>query len=162
MAAARRASLTAALRRFELLAVADYFSPSSRVLEVGGGDGWQASIIASWGCEVRSIDIEPHLHVHHPVERYDGRTIPSEAGAFDIVFSSHVLEHVAELPALSMEMARVLRPDGVMIHLMPSATWRLWTLLAHYPYVLKRLGEALWRPVRWRVGRGWSPQPARE
>ena len=30
------------------------------------------------------------------------------------------------------EMQRVLTKDGIAIHLMPTATWRLWTNLTHY------------------------------
>jgi hypothetical protein len=36
-------------------------------------------------------------------------------------------------------MRRVLKTDGRMVHVVPSASWRFWTSLAHYPYVLKRI-----------------------
>ena len=80
-------SLRSTYRRAELAAVERFFAPTSRVLEIGGGSGWQASIMASWGCDVQSIDIEPHAKPHHPVARYDGRAIPFETATFDIVFS---------------------------------------------------------------------------
>jgi SAM-dependent methyltransferase len=53
------------------------------------------------------------------------------------VFSSSVLEHVREPAALQAEILRVLKTGGRAVHAVPSATWRLWTSLAHYPYLLK-------------------------
>lgn len=37
-------------------------------------------------------------------------------GSFDVVVSNSVLEHVADPPALFAALARVLAPDGVMLH----------------------------------------------
>jgi SAM-dependent methyltransferase len=134
------------LRRAELATVERYFTPPCHVLELGGGSGWQASIMTTWGCTVRSIDIRSDSS-YHQVELYDGRSIPFEPASFDIVFSSNVLEHVEDLASLFPEMARVLRPGGVMIHIVPSATWRLWTLLIHYPHVVRRAWSILGKPL---------------
>lgn len=76
---------------------------------------------------------------HHPVQEYDGRTIPLPDSSMDVVFSSHVLEHIDPLPPLLAETHRVMRPDALAIHILPSATWRIWTSLAYYPFVLKTL-----------------------
>ena len=62
------------------------------------------------------------------VERYDGaalaalQALPFAAGAFDCVVSSHVLGHVPpELkPRVFAEMARVLRPGGVSVHVIET------------------------------------------
>ena len=48
------------------------------------------------------------------------------------MFSSNVLEHVGDLPAMLDEMARVLAPGGVALHVMPTHHWRLWTSIGHY------------------------------
>ncbi len=55
-----------ALRRTELQAVRAWFPPHARVLEVGGDTGYQASLLASWGCNVASVDI-PEPPYHPPV-----------------------------------------------------------------------------------------------
>jgi hypothetical protein len=36
----------------------------------------------------------------------------------------------------------VLKPDGIAVHLLPTASWRVWTLLAHYPWLVKAGAEA--------------------
>jgi SAM-dependent methyltransferase len=130
------------LRSAELALVKLYFSGSPKVLEIGGGNGWQASIMQGWGCCVSSIDIaggptktEPHF----PVATYDGKQIPFGANEFDLVFSSNVLEHVADLTSLLSEIARVVKQKGVAIHILPTPTWRLFTSIAHYPFLVAYL-----------------------
>jgi len=50
-------------------------------------------------------------------------------GMFDVVFSSHVLEHIGDPVALVREMRRVLRPGGAVVSVLPSQfaspTWRI-------------------------------------
>jgi hypothetical protein len=31
----------------------------------------------------------------------------------------------------------VLKPDGIAVHLLPTASWRAWTLFAHYPWLVE-------------------------
>jgi len=128
------------IRKAEIQLIRPWIKPSFRILEVGGGDGYQAGQIASWGCSVESIDIsDSHkalLKHHYPVKTYDGKTIPYADQSFDVVFSSNVLEHVVALAPLFTEMRRVLKSDGQAIHILPSTTWRLWTLITHYPNLL--------------------------
>jgi 2-polyprenyl-3-methyl-5-hydroxy-6-metoxy-1,4-benzoquinol methylase len=121
----RSAELTLAMR---LLPV------GGRILELGAGDGWQASILARHGFTVTALDVastEAAATQYVPVTIYDGRTIPFPDGSFDAVFSSNVLEHVKDFDRIQAELARVLTTDGVAVHCVPSATWRLWTTLGH-------------------------------
>lgn len=126
------------LRRSEVESVKKWLRPEMRVLEIGGGSGYQASLIASYGCVVSSIDLanRKKAHISHfSVQDYDGQVLPFGAASFDFIFSSNVLEHVQGLPDLLIEMRRVLKPEGAMLHILPSASWRFWTSLAHYFYV---------------------------
>lgn len=41
------------------------------------------------------------------------------AGRFDLVFTHHVLEHVPDLPGTAALIARLLKPTGVMVHILP-------------------------------------------
>lgn len=136
------------LREAEFNAVKDYFSPELRVLELGGGNGFQAFLIGARGCHVSSIDVAPPSHgiQHFPVQGYDGRTIPYPSNEFDLIFSSNVLEHIDDLDATLLESLRVLKPDGVAIHILPTPAWRLWTSVAHYGYLLQRVLDVN-RPV---------------
>jgi SAM-dependent methyltransferase len=131
------------LRTAEIAALRHWFRPGSRVLEIGGGNGYHASLIASWGCDVVSIDLEqrrPWPRTYFEVKSYDGRHIPAPDASFDLVFSSNVLVEIPAEPlgVLLDETHRVLAPGGVAAHILPSTAWRLWTNLTHYAYVGKR------------------------
>jgi len=150
------------LRHAEIEPLRRYFGPGTRILELGGGTGYQASVLHSWGCSVTSIDVAPSASPapYYPVQRYDGVTIPCPARCFDVVFSSNVLEHVPppRLPALCGEMRRVLAGSGRAIHLLPSPAWRLWSCLSRYGFLL---GVAAGRQT---VARGHGeagPRPGR-
>jgi SAM-dependent methyltransferase len=130
------------LRRHEIEQVRAWLAPGKKVLEVGGANGFQASCMAAWGCHVTSVDIAERpreARSYYPVLDYDGEHLPFEAHSFDIVFSSNVLEHIPNLPGFLGELARVLRPGGLAIHVLPSSGWRVWTLAAHYLHLLRRL-----------------------
>jgi SAM-dependent methyltransferase len=49
----------------------------------------------------------------------DGAALPFAAGAFDLVFSSQVLEHVPDDQGVLQECARVLRPGGQLVLSVP-------------------------------------------
>jgi len=137
------------LRRAELDAVLEWLKPGAHVLEIGGGSGYQASLIAGLGCQVLSIDIadrRPPHRLYHPVQDYDGTHIPAPDGSFDVVFSSNVLEHVRALAPVLAETRRVLKPGGMEVHIVPSASWRLWTSICFCPWAL-RVALGAHRPV---------------
>lgn len=130
------------LRLAELALLRPYIMRNARVLEIGGGNGFQAAVLTSWGCDVTSIDINSNgrwARQYFPVSTYDGAHLPFESSHFDIVFSSNVLEHVRGLQDLLVETARVLRLGGNAVHVLPTPLWRLWTILTHYPYLVKRI-----------------------
>lgn len=106
-----------------------------RVLEIGAGDGYLSSLIEKTAASVEAIDVYEHPRAVRPVRLYDGRTLPFADGAFDIVFSSSVLEHIEDLDSLLGEMRRVLAPGGVAVHIVPTAMWRIATSVMHYPAI---------------------------
>jgi len=136
------------LRAQEFSAIKTYFSSGIRVLEIGGGNGFQASLLVALGVDIKSIDVAQPAsqQTFFPVEIYDGHTIPFSAATFDVVFSSNVLEHVQNINGMMDEIWRVLKSDGVAIHILPTPTWRFWTSLTHYLYLAMRVLR-LRRPV---------------
>lgn len=131
------------LRREELRVALSGINISGKdILEIGASDGYVASVL-SGSANVTAIDIAEVPDARFPVTIYDGRRLPFRNGQFDILFSSHVLEHIRHLHEFHNEMRRVLRPEGIAIHIVPSASWRLWTMLAHY--------LALPKVVRWKL-----------
>ncbi|NOU09701.1 MAG: class I SAM-dependent methyltransferase [Nitrospira sp.] len=130
------------IREYEYKKVVERFSPGIRILEIGGGTGYQAKRLTEDGYVVDSIDMPDSNYagqLEFPVQPYDGRNIPFPDDSFDVVFSSNVLEHVLDLPYLHAEVKRVLRSGGYCVHLMPTGAWRFWTNIAHYTELFQRL-----------------------
>lgn len=129
-------------RRFELESVLGSLAEEGRGMacEIGGGDGFQAALLKKAGYEVRSFDVDPspeHMQLH-PVLPCDGVNLPLADESVDLVFSSNVLEHVADLDALLAEQWRILKPGGLAAHVVPNPLWRLLTSITHYPWLVKR------------------------
>lgn len=162
-------SILSNLRRFELNLVRSYFGPGIKVLEIGGGSGYQAQL-RSFGAEVQSIDVAIPERVEdrfYQVRKYDGGVIPFESESFDIVFSSNVLEHVKDLKLTLSEIHRVIKPQGLVIHILPTPAWRLWTSLGHYLHHCRRLfslttsGEVASAEVGAGASRHWTTKLGR-
>ena len=104
------------------------------MLEIGGGVSGHGALFADMGATVVSSDLLTPTAVHGGslIEfgqlHSDGQSfvcaraeaLPLVAGHFDIVFSSYVLEHVAERDLAVAEMWRVLRDGGVAVNLVPN------------------------------------------
>jgi SAM-dependent methyltransferase len=136
-----------AIREHELCAVRPFLEPGTRVLELGAGSGWQASRLVEWGHVVRALDIVPPPDGgFFPVEQYDGRRLPVADASVDVVYSSNVLEHVVDLPGLLDETRRVLTGAGRAVHVLPSAVWRVWSLAARYPFLVRVLAHRVLSP----------------
>ena len=132
------------LRTEELQRVMPLFPPSARILELGAGTGDQARLLAAQGFDVSAIDLPSSSYAADrlfPVTDYDGRHIPEPPGSIDVIFSSNVLEHVEDLPAIFAEFRRVLRPEGFGLHIMPTPAWRFWTFVAGVPTAVLALGR---------------------
>lgn len=129
------------LRSHELCCVRGWFRPGMEVLDVGGGSGYQASLLDHFGCSVKSVDIAVHdtERQYFEVQIYDGSHFPFEDRRFDVVFSSNVLEHIRDLSNLFRETRRVLKPNGICIHLMPTPAWVFWTQVSYYPHLVRKL-----------------------
>jgi len=121
------------IRTRELEALRPVFGGATRVLELGAGSGLQASILASWGITVAAVDIPGRVRIaqHFNVIEYDGVNLPFPDATFDVVYSSSVLEHVVDLPALLSEVQRVTAPHGRSVHTVPTPAWRAWTIVTH-------------------------------
>lgn len=92
------------------------------VLEIGVGTGRIALPLAAAGLDVVGIDLaEPMLRKllakgsAVPVARADGTALPFGDGSFGAVVASHVFHLVPEWRDATLEILRVLRPDGVFL-----------------------------------------------
>jgi 2-polyprenyl-6-hydroxyphenyl methylase/3-demethylubiquinone-9 3-methyltransferase len=95
-------------------------------LDVGCGGGLLAEEFARLGFQVTGIDPSaPSLTAAraHAAEaglsidyrQATAESLPFEAGTFDVVYCCDVLEHVADVPLVIRESARVLKPGGVYL-----------------------------------------------
>jgi SAM-dependent methyltransferase len=136
--------LLSTIRAWEFERIVRCFRLGARILEIGAGTGQQALALSQRGYAVETIDLADSEYAKsrvYNVTEYDGSTIPFSDHSFDFVFSSNVLEHVADLPRMHSEIARVLKPDGRAVHVLPTPAWRFWTTLTTFPtalqYILK-------------------------
>ena len=105
------------------------------VLDVGCNTGYGTIRFAPIARRVVGVDVSP-LAIEAARERaLDGRPefiqtsgfgLPFPAGSFDLVTSFQVLEHVPDATAFLRELARVLRPGGIVILATPNAATRLY------------------------------------
>lgn len=147
-----------AVRAAELEDIRSFLSPGSTILEVGGGSGFQASLLRSWGFDVVSVDVEVPADAVGDVELYAGEELPFPDDSFDVVFSSNTFEHVEDVGLTLSETKRVLRDGGIAIHLLPSSTWRWWHTVAIWVFAVKVLILSLGQRIG--VQRSGSPNLA--
>lgn len=130
------------IRLYELEKILGSIPRGSRVLEIGSGAGWQAKALAERGYAVEAIDIAESCYAAGqvwPVLNYDGQHIPFSDAVFEVVFTSNTLEHISHIEAIQYEIRRVLKPTGIAVHIVPTASWRFWTNLTHYLFVFRSI-----------------------
>jgi hypothetical protein len=91
-----------------------HFPSGARVLDVGSGRGYLARILSQRGLRVTGIDLRPPTPRNATFDyvRGDlGAPLPFEDDAFDVVVSTHVLEHVKFPARVAREMWRVARRE---------------------------------------------------
>lgn len=110
-----------------------YMPPQAgpRVLDFGCGTGEFARLLVGMGYHVVGSDIS-HLFLRDALERHGGTPylafvqsdpgphLPFRDGAFDAVVAINVVEHVAEPEKMLRQLARVLRPGGVLVLTFPN------------------------------------------
>lgn len=112
-------------------AAVERISGGDRVLDVGFGEGYGSSILASAGAEYLGLEVDQAAVEHGRAryrlafEMYDGHTIPAAEGSFDLVVSFQVIEHLDEPEPWLKEIRRVLRPGGTAIFTTPNRAHRL-------------------------------------
>src|SRR4051794_18992156 len=133
-----------ALRRFEIEQILDDLPPRCRILEFGSGTGEQARFLAHHGFDVTAVDLATSNYAGSrvfPVQEYDGHTIPLGDETVDVIFSSNVLEHLENFSEISAEFRRLLKPNGIAIHVLPTPSWRFWTFVTAALASLKALTD---------------------
>jgi 2-polyprenyl-3-methyl-5-hydroxy-6-metoxy-1,4-benzoquinol methylase len=99
------------------------------VLDAGCGVGYGTAYLGEVASRVVGIDVDPES-IAYAQQRYaaaniefrlgDLRSLGLEGSLFDTVTSFEVIEHVREQEAFLDELARVLRPQGVLVVSTPN------------------------------------------
>ena len=92
-------------------------TPVNSVLEFGCGTAAVLAQLASLGVGTRHVGVDladPSAHRDPGASslellRFDGKSLPFDDDSFDLVFASHVIEHVPDPRAALSEMARVAK-----------------------------------------------------
>jgi len=106
-------------RQFAFEAVAA--AQPRRVLEVGGGEGELAARIETeLGVEVVGIDQSEAMVAEQRAKGIDARVgdvqqLPFAEGEFDVAVAAWMLYHVPDLDRGLAELARVLKPGGLLV-----------------------------------------------
>lgn len=102
------------------------FNGDKRIIDIGCGPQYRGF---EEGIAIR-YDIDERWN---PDYRGDVRQLPFGDGSFDIVFSSHVLEHLGRhetIPVLK-EWIRILKPDGELRLVLPNIMWAAQNIINH-------------------------------
>lgn len=96
-----------------------------RALDVGCGIGMYTAALGGLCSRVVGLEVEADRAVEARVTGLTvvqgvGERLPFATGAFDLVFSHEVLEHVSDDFATTAEMARVTRPGGRLVVFCPN------------------------------------------
>lgn len=95
---------------------------TGRMLDIGCGSGYTASLFAQNGWSVTGVEFSNDTAVHaRETYNIDVVTTVSELeGPFDLILVNHVLEHYFEPKKLLDECSRLLSPTGRLIIAVPN------------------------------------------
>lgn len=129
------------IRELEWNQIKSQIPVNSNFLDIGCGAGY--SLIKAKNdldCIVQGVDPSPGEHgvgrftedlwKERPIIHGFAEQLPFPDDSFDVVYSSHVLEHVVSEEKSLQEMKRVLKPGGVLIIGMPTAAMSWVALLS--------------------------------
>jgi 2-polyprenyl-3-methyl-5-hydroxy-6-metoxy-1,4-benzoquinol methylase len=139
-------------------------NPAIRLLEIGCAQSrWMPYFAREWGYTVAGLDYSElgcrqsrqllaregiagevyHQDLFHPA--------PGQSSSFDLIFSNGVVEHFQDTAAVLKQLAIYLKPEGLMITLIPNLTGWLGNLqqqlgpevmAVHQPLTLEGLAQA--------------------
>jgi ubiquinone/menaquinone biosynthesis C-methylase UbiE len=122
----------------ELMLQLGKIKPNLNILDVGCGAAYQCAVLRDRGYNVTCVDIVDNATYTYLDRLCDCCHLPFEDNSFDIIYSSHLLEHIKDKNQALREMVRVLSPDGFIHVIVPTSTWKICQLLIYYPELLSR------------------------
>src|SRR3990170_7118735 len=113
--------------------IEQYVQPTDVVVDAGGGSGrvFQHRLAGRVRRAV-GVDVTDEPRGSENIDdavKGDLGALPLRANTFDLIVMSHVAEHLTEPEAVFRELARVLRPGGLLLLLTPNR-WHYLPLVA--------------------------------
>ncbi len=106
------------------------YAAGRRLLDVGTGEGYGASLLATAASEVVAVDYSPAA-IDHARSAYrssnlsfqvaEAASLPQELGSFDVVTAFELIEHLEDDAEFLAGVAALLRPHGVLLLSTPNA-----------------------------------------
>lgn len=136
-----------------------------RWLEIGFGEGYGTSLLASRAGEIVGLDTNADAvaHASRKYEKdncsfvlYNGSGLPFEPESFDVVASFQVIEHIEDDGQFLADIKRVLKPSGQLVLTTPNRSYRLkpgqkpWNrfhVREYYPHELEALLNSVFSVV---------------
>lgn len=124
---------------------AEGITPGAKILEIGSADGPSADWLADLGPRT-SLDID-RTGLEEGGVCASADALPFQGASFDVVAAFDVIEHLPDEGAVLGEIARVLRPSGLLLASVPAYEWawsRLDDIAGHHRrYTRRRLRDAV-------------------
>lgn len=156
-------SLQKTIRNIEWESIVDFIPENSSFLDVGSGSGYSMELAEKQKhCKVTGIDPNPNTYgvgrnwenssIFNPkykIDKGDGVNLPYDDNSFDVVFSSHVLEHVENKEHFLKEIRRVAKKSGILIIGVPTSSMALINMISQilflshhriFNFILSRIG----------------------
>lgn len=105
-------------RALSFLQLESLRKPGKNVLEIACGDGMSGTMVSAYGHQVTLLDYhdwrDSRALGHNFIQADLGKPIALPDSSYDFIFSFNAFEHIPD-PKLAMdEMARILRPGGII------------------------------------------------
>ncbi|MBK8805294.1 MAG: class I SAM-dependent methyltransferase [Bacteroidales bacterium] len=120
-------------------AIKAFIPTNSMFIDIGCGAGYfMEKAQTELQCQVSGIDPDPGAHgvnrksdtfkLDSSIKKGYAEELDFPEASFDVVFSSHVLEHVNSIEKSLFQMQKVLKPNGVAIIGVPTGTMAIISL----------------------------------
>jgi len=132
------------LREFEIRCAFEGYAESAfdQGLELGCGRGEHSRFVAFYSRHLTATEINAAKLKESSSERItfavgDAQCLSAFADAsMDMIFSSQMLAHLTRIDDCLKECARVLKPEGIIVHTVPTRTWKGFNVLLFYPFLV--------------------------
>jgi len=119
-------------------------NPDYNILEIGCNHGYLAESLLKFTSSITGIDINPSI-INNANKNYlqvmDACDLKFPDTSFDLIISTHTVEHIPNTTLFFKEMVRVLKKDGHIVLIYPWEPIRGYTILPEVLLMKRSLRE---------------------